>query len=149
MEDTGLTVLEAENGLVGYQMAREEHPDLIIMDISMPIMDGKKSTSLIRDDPEVGDTPIVVLTASSSQPEEILLPELRLNGYLSKPVQRWQVIAELKRFLKYESTQRETSREKIVARKLTWKRSASFQCIGALNLSQKSSVEEVARSPRR
>ena len=140
LEDTGLTVLEAANGLVGYQLAKQERPDLIIMDISMPIMDGKKLTSLIRDDPEVGDTPIVVLTASSSRPEEILLPELRLNGYLSKPVQRWQIIGELKRFLKYESTQRETSRAGIKDIDLKEKASSS---VGALELSQKSSVEKL------
>ena len=66
LENTGLTILEAENGLEGVEAAVRNHPDLILMDISMPVMNGREASKSIRENSEIGSTPIIVLTASGS-----------------------------------------------------------------------------------
>ena len=101
LENTGLTILEAENGLEGVEAAVKNHPDLILMDISMPVMNGREASRSIRENSEICSTPIIVLTASSSSREAVMTPELALDGYLSKPVQRSHVINEIKRFLSH------------------------------------------------
>ncbi len=101
LENTGLTILEAENGLEAVEAAVRNHPELILMDISMPVMNGREASKSIRENSEIGSTPIIVLTASSSSREAVMTPELALDGYLSKPVQRSHMINEIKRFLSH------------------------------------------------
>ncbi len=113
--NTGLSVLEAEDGIDGVAMARRHQPALILMDIMMPVMDGKAASREIRSDPLTGQIPIVILTASLSKPEEFITPGFEPDGFLTKPVQRSEVIAELKRFLPYRSARSEQKKGQALA----------------------------------
>ena len=99
LEDHHFQVLEAANGRIGYETAKEKQPDLILMDLKMPEMDGYEATRLIKNDPETKDIPVVVLTASAMKGENRKVEDLRVNGYLQKPIARSVLLNELSRFL--------------------------------------------------
>ncbi len=99
LSDSGLNVIEAENGAVAIEMTLQHRPDLILLDINMPIMDGREAALQIRKNPEIADTPIVVLTASTHDAEETLTQELSLQGYLMKPVTKEYLIEQLRKHL--------------------------------------------------
>lgn len=88
------TVIEAADGQAGLKTARITRPDLILMDISMPVMDGFKALDGIRNDLALCDIPVIAVTASamSGNREEILAHGF--DGYLSKPVD-WKLLDEM------------------------------------------------------
>ena len=59
----GFEIVMAEDGQKGVDMSKSENPDLILMDLSLPVMDGWEATSTIKSDPETNSIPIIVLTA--------------------------------------------------------------------------------------
>lgn len=84
-ERDGFDVLEASDGFEAVQKAVEEHPDLIIMDIAMPVMDGIQATTAIRQHQELADVPIVALTAYSDFYCERAI-DVGCNEIVPKPV---------------------------------------------------------------
>jgi PAS domain S-box-containing protein len=80
---TMLTVTEAENGLAALEKIRQEKPDLILMDLKMPVMDGFEACRRIKADPDLKSIPVVAITASSLETRERLH---YFDGYLRKPV---------------------------------------------------------------
>ena len=72
----GFTVYLASDGSEGLYLARQERPDLIITDVTMPIMDGIELTRQIRKDPELRDIPILVLTAFGPNTLEIKIVDI-------------------------------------------------------------------------
>jgi PAS domain S-box-containing protein len=70
LADAPVTVLEAENGAEGVRRCREKRPDLVLMDLRLPVMDGFEALAAIRADPELSTIPVISLTASAIQPEE-------------------------------------------------------------------------------
>jgi signal transduction histidine kinase/response regulator RpfG family c-di-GMP phosphodiesterase/HAMP domain-containing protein len=80
------TLLEAADGLAGVELARRHVPDLILMDIALPVMDGFAALAAIRDDEALRDIPVVAVTASAmtGNREEILAHGF--DGYISKPI---------------------------------------------------------------
>ncbi len=99
LKDYGFDLLEAEDGRQAHDLARVHHPDLILMDMKMPVMDGREATRLIKACEETKDIPIVAVTASVKDAEK----ECRIlcDGCLRKPFRRDELIAELTRFLKH------------------------------------------------
>lgn len=69
LKTKGYSVIVAENGREGVDKALEHHPDLILMDISMPEMDGLKAVSEIRKHPEMSEIPILAMTATTDSEE--------------------------------------------------------------------------------
>jgi PAS domain S-box-containing protein len=65
LTNTGLTLLEAENGEEGARICREQRPDLVLMDLRLPVMDGFEALAAIRSDPELAGTPVISLSAST------------------------------------------------------------------------------------
>ena len=63
LERKGFSVVMAEDGQKGVDMSKTENPDLILMDLSLPVMDGWEATSTIKADPDTSSIPIIVLTA--------------------------------------------------------------------------------------
>lgn len=84
--DRQYIVDEAENAVVGIRIAREMRPDLILMDLSMPDLDGLTATQLIRTIPELSDVPIVALTANVMRGDRERTLEAGCDGYIGKPI---------------------------------------------------------------
>ena len=82
----GYRVLEAEDGLSGIEIARLQHPDLILMDLNIPNMDGYATTTRLKSLPETRDIPIIALTANVMQGDRQRALAAGCDGYLPKPV---------------------------------------------------------------
>jgi CheY-like chemotaxis protein len=86
LEERGYRVLEAENGEQAVEVALAEHPDVILMDLSLPVMDGLETTERIRQHKEFSTTPIVAVTAHQ---ETDLRADAQASGftaYVTKPI---------------------------------------------------------------
>ncbi len=99
LRSVGLTVAEGADGGQGVDLARSRRPDLILMDIKMPVMDGFAALSALRDDPHTAAVPVVALTASAMEAEKRRILESAFDGYLVKPVERPTLLRTLTRFL--------------------------------------------------
>ncbi|MFW5691850.1 MAG: response regulator [Chloroflexota bacterium] len=82
----GIQVEEADSAVVGINMAVDNPPDLILMDISMPEMDGLTATSHIRQHPQISHVPIVALTANVMEGDRDRSLDAGCDGYISKPI---------------------------------------------------------------
>ena len=79
-------VLEAKSAEEGIQLAREHHPNLILMDIRLPGMNGLEATRFIKDDPELKDIPVVALTAYAHEEDEAKAIDAGCTAYIPKPI---------------------------------------------------------------
>jgi two-component system, cell cycle response regulator DivK len=95
----GYSVSEAMNGEDGISKARIEHPDLILMDISIPVIDGWEATQVLKHDPKTRSIPIIALTAHALASDREKAMEVGCDGYLAKPCEPRAVVAEVERFL--------------------------------------------------
>ena len=95
----GYSVTEALNGEEGIAKARSEHPDLILMDISIPVIDGWEATQVLKHDPQTREIPIIALTAHALASDREKAMEVGCDGYLAKPCEPRAVVAEVQRFL--------------------------------------------------
>jgi signal transduction histidine kinase len=86
LEAHGYSVLEAEDGLSGIKMAQEELPDLILMDINIPGMDGFEATTKLKSIEGLKDTPIVALTAKVMDGDREMALTAGCDGYIPKPI---------------------------------------------------------------
>lgn len=77
---------EAESALEGIAIAQQKRPDLILMDVSMPDMDGLTATGRIRNMPEIKDTVIVALTANAMEGDRERTLQAGCDGYIRKPI---------------------------------------------------------------
>lgn len=96
--ETGHQFLEAADGREALEIARRERPDAILMDVRMPVMDGLEATRRLKADENLRHIPVIIVTASAVQNEEIELKKI-CDAYLRKPVSREDVAAQLSRFL--------------------------------------------------
>jgi two-component system cell cycle response regulator len=78
-------VLEAENGMAGLAVASREKPDVILLDYTMPIMDGFEVLARLRSDPDLKATPVLMLTAEAGRDTVIKIAQLKVRDYLIKP----------------------------------------------------------------
>ncbi len=85
MELMGFSVITANNGKEGVKKAMEEVPNLILMDIMMPVMDGRDATRMIRSNPETQNIPILVSTALANNSVLESCIEAGCNAYITKP----------------------------------------------------------------
>ena len=79
-------ILEAWDAESGIQLAREHLPDLILMDIQLPGMDGLNATRIIRNDPNLMNIPVVALTSYAMQGDEQKALSAGCTGYIAKPI---------------------------------------------------------------
>jgi CheY-like chemotaxis protein len=86
VERLGYRVVEAENGRVAVELVRHRCPDLILMDLSMPVMDGLAATRLLRQTEEVRHVPIVAISANRRELSQDEALAAGCNEYLTKPV---------------------------------------------------------------
>jgi two-component system, cell cycle response regulator DivK len=91
------TLLVARDGAEGVSLAREKNPDLILMDISLPILDGYEATRQIRE--TLKSTPIIGLSAHAMSGDAVRARESGCNDYLTKPVDDDLLLSKLKEYL--------------------------------------------------
>ncbi len=94
-----LDVLTAENGQEAVLLSREYQPDLIIMDIRMPVMDGYEALKRIRENPDAKEIPIIALTASVESGDIAKRIDAGFDERLTKPVMMRRLLSKLSRFL--------------------------------------------------
>ena len=98
-EGTGHKVFLATNGLEALEQADKHHPDVILMDMRMPELDGHEATRRLKANPALKHVPVIAVTASSFREEEARARKI-CDGFIRKPFNRAELVAELKRFLK-------------------------------------------------
>jgi two-component system cell cycle response regulator DivK len=86
LESVGHTVLSAIDAEAGLTLARAELPDLILMDIHLPGMDGLEATALLKQDMTTRVIPVIALTALAMKGDEERMRAAGCNGYISKPI---------------------------------------------------------------
>ncbi|MBA3557489.1 MAG: response regulator [Gemmatimonadaceae bacterium] len=99
LEHFGYTVIEALNGEEGIAKARSEMPDLILMDISIPIIDGWEATQVLKRDPSTRAIPIIALTAHALAADREKAFEVGCDSYLAKPCEPKTVVSEVRKFI--------------------------------------------------
>jgi signal transduction histidine kinase/ligand-binding sensor domain-containing protein/CheY-like chemotaxis protein len=100
LEAFGFAVLEAADGQQGIDVARAQKPDLVLMDIRMPVLDGEEATRRMKADADLQQIPIVALTASAMR-DDVAELEALCDGYLAKPVSRGKLVETLMTFLPF------------------------------------------------
>ncbi|MGH7461315.1 MAG: response regulator [Longimicrobiales bacterium] len=100
LEALGYDVLEAENGRVAVELAQRERPNVIVMDVMMPELDGLAATRLIRQSPNIANTPIITVSAVDGAYEAACAGA---NGYLSKPLDIRRLIGLISSFVAREA----------------------------------------------
>jgi len=102
---SGYHVLEAVDGHEALRSARGDMPHLILMDISIPGIDGWEATRILKADPNTAGIPIIALTAHALEAARRKCEEVGCDGYLAKPVAPRRVLTEIQRFLGTATTE--------------------------------------------
>ena len=85
LEQAGFSTLQAADGLEGLQLLKEQKPDVVTCDISMPLMDGYQFLAAAKEAPETRHIPIIVVTAIGQEEEVTKASEMGADAYLTKP----------------------------------------------------------------
>ena len=93
-------ISEAQDGMDGLRRVTNDHFDIALIDINMPVMDGLKLISLIRGEESLKDIPIVVITTEGASEDRERAIALGANEYLTKPIQANKVLSVVKALLK-------------------------------------------------
>ena len=99
LRKAGFDVLEATTGEQGVLLAKTHMPDLILMDIQMPVLDGYEATRRIKSIPELKDIPIIVVTSYALSGEDAKARSAGATAYVSKPFSPRQLLAKIRHFL--------------------------------------------------
>ena len=91
MERHGVRVLTARDGLDAVGVIQDHEPDIILLDIEMPRMDGYQFATHVRNDPRLENVPIIMITSRSGEKHRARAIEIGVNDYLSKPFQEGQL----------------------------------------------------------
>ena len=100
LKKEGFKVLKAENGEEGISKAKEHKPDLILLDIMMPKMDGLEAVEIMRKDDDLRKTPIIFLTARSDEKTEIDGLNKGGDDYITKPISTTKLVSRIKAVLR-------------------------------------------------
>ncbi len=95
LERNGMRVITAKDGMDAINALADARPDVILLDIEMPRMDGYQFATHVRNDPRVADVPIIMITSRSSEKHRARAIEVGVNDYLSKPYQESQLLAAI------------------------------------------------------
>ncbi len=99
LELSGYTTIEATDGEQGVRLAKEKKPDLVLMDIMMPKMDGYTACDAIKKDKATSEIPVVMLTAMGYELNKKLAQKMGADGYITKPFTRQELLDVINQFL--------------------------------------------------
>ena len=95
----GYELIEALDGAEGVRLAGTERPDLILMDIQLPVLDGHEATRQIKQNPELRHIPIIVVTSYALSGDDQKAMAAGSDGYVAKPFSPRQLLATIRKFL--------------------------------------------------
>ena len=95
----GHQTLTAGNGAEGVAAVSQDHPDLVVMDLQMPVMDGYEAARLLKADPAVATIPLVAVTAYAMVGDRERIMACGFDGYMTKPIDPQTFVRELERYL--------------------------------------------------
>ena len=99
LTNAGFDMIEAENGEDAVASAQESRPDLILMDIQLPILDGYEATRRIKANPDLKSIPIIVVTSYALSGDEDKARLAGCDDYVAKPFSPRQLLAKIKEYL--------------------------------------------------
>ena len=97
--NAGYELLEAENGVEALTAVARQRPDLILMDIQLPVMDGYEATRRLKADPATKSIPIIVVTSYALSGDETKAREAGCDAYVTKPFSPRQLLGKVREFL--------------------------------------------------
>ena len=103
LEKAGYEVITATNGREAVETVRAQHPDLIVMDVMMPEMDGFEALSILKGDESTADIPVVMLTAKAQDADVFQGWQSGADLYLTKPFNPMELLTFVKRILDAQS----------------------------------------------
>jgi len=95
-------LFEAENGVEGLAVAAKEKPDLIVLDITMPVMNGVEMLSRLKSEPDLKEIPVIMLTAESGKENVMQIVKMGVKDYMVKPFKGEQLIERVEKIVKLE-----------------------------------------------
>lgn len=95
----GYTMLEAMDGLTGLEMVKSERPDLVLVDVNLPGMDGLQIATTMKHTPELASIPIIALTANAMHGDRERCLGAGCDGYIAKPIARQELYNAINRYL--------------------------------------------------
>jgi len=99
LEFYGYEIMEAEDGQAGIEMAKKYKPDLILMDVQMPVMDGFTAGKIIRGDPDTKNIKIIAVTSFAMLGDKERIMEAGFDHYISKPINTRELPVLIKEML--------------------------------------------------
>lgn len=99
LEGAGYRVLQSGEGVAGFQIAKQERPDLIVMDIQLPAISGLEVTRWIKEDPELAHIPVVAVTAFAMKGDETRMLSGGCEAYMAKPISVATFLETIRRLL--------------------------------------------------
>ena len=99
LEFHGYEIMEAEDGQAGIEMAKKYKPDLILMDVQMPVMDGFTAGKIIRGDPDTKNIKIIAVTSFAMLGDKDRIMEAGFDHYISKPINTRELPVLIKEML--------------------------------------------------
>jgi two-component system, cell cycle response regulator DivK len=99
LEGAGYRVLQSGEGVAGFQLARAERPDLIVMDIQLPAISGLEVTRWLKEDPELAHIPVVAVTAYAMKGDKARMLEGGCEAYLAKPISVVSFLETIRRLI--------------------------------------------------
>jgi CheY-like chemotaxis protein len=99
LEGSDFQVFEAENGLEALHLLPKTHPDLVLLDIQMPVLDGMSTIRQLREKPQYATLPVLALTAYAMVGDRERVMAAGFSGYLAKPIDRATLLQEVRQHL--------------------------------------------------
>jgi signal transduction histidine kinase/ligand-binding sensor domain-containing protein/DNA-binding response OmpR family regulator len=104
-------IIEAGNGREGWQMVQQFHPDLIVSDIMMPVMDGLELAKKIKHDPRTATMPVILLTARSNEEQQLEGLDTGANDYITKPFSFELLLSRIKNLLEQQRSNKKSIKQ--------------------------------------
>jgi DNA-binding response OmpR family regulator len=102
LEDAGYSVVAVADGQEALSKAKTERPDLFILDLMLPKVDGYKVCGMLKFDKNFINTPVIILTARAGDSDKAMAKDVKADDYMTKPFEPSVLIPKIKKFLKEE-----------------------------------------------
>jgi DNA-binding response OmpR family regulator len=107
-------IIEGENGVEGLALASKEKPDLIVLDITMPVMNGAEMLSKMKEESDLKDIPVIMLTAEAGKDNVMKIVQMGVKDYMVKPFKGEQLIERVTKIMPLAEKKAEAHKEEEV-----------------------------------